>query len=574
MMTETREIHLGIPSHRRAVETLLAEAGIRLDDGLDFYAGVYDPADNLLGGAGLCGDVIKCVAVRPAARSLGVTNSLVSRLRQEAASRGIRHLCLFTKPENEEMFSSLAFHTVGRASRAILMETDPRGISGYVEKLRRLAAPGRNGVIVMNCNPFTLGHRYLIEEASRRVDNLYIIPVSEEKSLFSYAERRAMIEAGCRDMANVHVCPGSRYAVSAATFPSYFLKRVEDATDASIALDLDIFGRHIAGALGASVRFVGTEPGDPLTRRYNELMKAILPGKGIEVIEIERLAGEGSAISASRVRESLAAGRIAEAAGMLPASSLPVVLAREAAACLRAELHATPKPGLVDEADCGSHTDMDLPLMERSIEAITPFFARMVENAHAGAAQLQRIGVEAERTMLEATGGVNTHRGAIFAVSLALAAFMRLRDTATEISPALLSREIISIAREILPAEGTHGSEVRKTYSVPGALDNARTGYRELMESWLPFLRENLSHPHCLLLTLLKIMSEISDSNVLHRGGCAGERMVREEANALLDNFSIPALESANKRFIEHNLSPGGAADMLALTLLIHKLTS
>lgn len=575
MITETRQIHLGIPSQRLMVQSLLEEAGIRLDDKLDFYVGVFDPSDTLLGGAGLCGDVIKCVAVSESARDLGVTNTLVSRLRQEASSRGMRHLTLFTKPENESVFTSLAFHMVGRSDKAILMESDPRGISGYADTLRAMATEGRNGVIVMNCNPFTLGHKYLIETAAGRVDHLYVIPVGEDRSLYTYSERVRMIEAGCRDIENVIVCPGSRYAVSASTFPSYFLKRIEDTTDVSIALDLDIFARHIAPALGASVRFVGTEPCDMLTSRYNELMKSILPARGIVVEEIERMnADDGKPVSASRVRKAIAEGGMLDAARMLPSSSLPVLLAKEAAAALRAELHSTPKPGLVDEADNGAHADMDITLMERSIDAITPFFERIMENAQASAETLQQIGREAEEAMLVETGGVNTHKGAIFAMSLALVAFKRLCDAGVSVTSDSLSCEISMVAQSISRPEGTHGAATYKRYSSPGALDNARTGYRQLFDSWLPFLRNNLSHPSCHLLTLLKIMSEISDSNVLHRAGPDGACFVRQEACHLLDNFSISAMESANKRFIERNISPGGAADMLALTLLINKITS
>lgn len=574
MITETREIHLGIPSQRLMVQALLEEAGIRLDDKLDFYVGVFDSSDTLLGGAGLCGDVIKCVAVSEAARDLGVTNTLVSRLRQEASSRGLRHLTLFTKPENESVFESLAFHTIGRSHKAILMESNPRGISGYADILRSMAVAGRNGVIIMNCNPFTLGHKYLITEAARRVDHLYVIPVGEDKSLYTYSERVRMIESGCRDIENVIVCPGSRYAVSASTFPSYFLKRIEDTTDVSIALDLDIFARHIAPALGASVRFVGTEPIDMLTSRYNELMKTILPVRGIAVEEIERMTAGGAPVSASRVRAAIAEGNMQEAVSMLPSSSLPVLLAREAADALRAELHATPKPGLVDEADTGAHHDMDLSLMERSINAITPFFERIIENAQASPEALQQIGRDAEKAMLDETRGVNTHRGAIFAMSLALVAFMRLIETGVNVTQESLSSEISMVAQSISRPQGTHGAATYQKYSSPGALDNARAGYRQLFDSWLPFLRANLSHHHYQLITLLKIMAEISDSNVLHRAGPDGALFVRQEAARLLGDFSISAMKRANECFVERNISPGGAADMLALTLLIHKLTS
>lgn len=104
----------------------------------------------------------------------------------------------------------------------------------------------------MNANPFTKGHRYLVETASKMVDNLYIIVVKEDKSLFSYQERKSMIEQGTKDIENVVVCKGSDYAISAATFPTYFLKELTDATDTHITLDLDLFSTYIAPALGIS----------------------------------------------------------------------------------------------------------------------------------------------------------------------------------------------------------------------------------------------------------------------------------------------------------------------------------
>ena len=135
----------------------------------------------------------------------------------------------------------------------------------------------QSGIIIMNCNPFTLGHRYLIEQAAQQVDTLYILVVREDCSMFGYDERKAMIVRGVAHINNVVVCDGSEYSISATTFPTYFLKSLSDASDTQMTLDIDLYRRHIAPALGATVRFVGTEPDDPLTRRYNELMKSMLP---------------------------------------------------------------------------------------------------------------------------------------------------------------------------------------------------------------------------------------------------------------------------------------------------------
>ena len=178
--------------------------------------------------------------------------------------------------------------------------------------------------------------------------------------------------------------------------------------------------------------------------------------------------------------------------------------------------------------------------------------------------------------MFEATGGVNTHKGAIFSVSLTLAAYMRLlrEHDAGEITPALLGGEISRIARDIPRAAGTHGSNVHKRHNLPGALDNARDGYEQLRRSWLPFMVEHSGSPHCLHLTLLKIMTELNDSNVLHRAGLRGADYLKAKATDLLHDFSLQRMSELNADFIEKNLSPGGAADMLALTLLFNYLSN
>ena len=563
--TETRQLHLQLPAHKRAVEALLRDAGLRLDP-VDIYIGVFDFDDNLIGGAGLKGNVIKCVAVSEEARGLDITGSLISRLRTEAAQEGITDLFLFTKPENESVFRSLAFHTVGRAPKAILMETNPRGISSYCNYLRSLRRPGSCGAIVMNCNPFTKGHRYLIEQAAGQVDNLYVIPVKEDASEYSYAERREMIAAGCRDLENVTVCEGSPYAISRATFPDYFIKNLDESTDASILLDLDIFSSHIAPALGTTIRFAGSEPADALTRRYNSMMQSRLP----DFREIERLSCGSEAISASRVRELIATFNLQDAIPLLHPSSLPIILAHEAARALMAELHCTPKPGLVDEADAGAHTDMTLPLMERSIQAIRPYFSIIAREALAPASRLQQIGADAEQAMLSATGGVNTHKGAIFSMSLAIAAFMRLLSSGSKPTAESICAEISRIASDIPRPKGTHGQSVTRRYGVPGALETARSGYPELAADWLPFLISGSGD--ALHRTLLRIMSSLDDSNVIHRAGLSGAEYVKQQAQQLLDNYSHTGMKTLNRDFIARNISPGGAADMLALTLLFRTL--
>lgn len=576
---EIEVMPLSVSSVRRKVEGFLAANGLRLDDVQTYIAVTCD--DRIVAGGGLDGGVIKCVAVSEEARSEGITNALISRLISMSDTPAVK---VFTKPENEPVFASLGFRVIARAEKAVLMENGIGGLAGYVRYLEGLRSPGRNGVIVMNANPFTKGHRYLVEQAAGQVDRLYIIVVKEDRSRFSYAERMAMVESGTSDLDNVTVCQGSDYVISAATFPTYFLKSLDDAAPAHIALDLDLFVRHIAPALGAEIRFAGSEPTDALTAQYNAAMARVLPENGIEFIEIQRLAADavscdtkapeyaGTPVSASSVRRLLDNGRFHEAAALVPATTVPYLIAALVSRAMGMELDATPKPGLVDKSDSGSHGDMNYALMMRSIKTLRPYFAQFARTFDVD--DVRRIGIEAEHAMLDATGGVNTHKGALFCMGLTTSAVGRLYAEEGKIEECSLRRAIMELAAGIPESKGTHGAEAKERYGAAGALEMARMGYPELFDVWLPFIRSHGHDNESLLRLLLLIMSSLDDTNVLHRAGLAGLENVKNGSAALLNDFSHGAMEQMNKDFIKQRISPGGSADMLALTMFITFITN
>ena len=440
------------------------------------------------------------------------------------------------------------------------------------------------GVVVMNCNPFTLGHRYLIEQAAKQVERLFVMVVREDCSLFAYAERKAMVEQGVEHLKNVTVIDGSEYAISQATFPTYFLKRLDDAADTQMLLDLDLFRRHIAPALGATVRFVGTEPTDRLTRRYNQLMHEVLA----DVRETVRLEKEGNAVSASRVRKAMEQGDMSTIRQLVPPTTLPYIIAHLATQALQAELDTTPKPGLVDKDNNGAHRDMDYALMQRSIDTLHPYFVKLALLGCADAlpthTSIRDVGIEAERAMLSATNGVNTHKGALFSMGLAVVAAAHEKNTDS------LQTTIKALAASFPDTNGTHGSKAKLlskgTTAIKGALDNAREGYEMLFAEWLPFYIERRKEhdAHTLHKTLLRIMCDLDDTNVIYRTDLATAEEVKQEARALLDSFSkahtaedkekriaaeLLALKDMDKRYTARNISPGGAADMLSLTIFI-----
>lgn len=595
------EAPLSLNSVRRRVEAFLAANGLRLAP-LDRYVVVTrdEDGDEILAGGGLDGNVIKCVAVSESARSEGLMNILVSRLIAIAREEGRESVKAFTKPENEGIFKSLGFALIASSPNAILMENGRGGLPEYRKYLASLARPGRNGAIVMNANPFTKGHRYLVEQAASQVDNLYVIVVKEDRSRFPYVERKTMIEAGCAGLDNVVVCEGSDYAISAATFPTYFLKKLDDATDTQIALDLDLFVNHIAKPLGVTVRFAGSEPEDALTRRYNELMAEILPGTSVAVVrqdhqpdselvegsavrqarrpidfvEIPRLEQNGNPISATSLRRALDKGNLKEAMEYIPKSTVPYLVADLAERALRLELDTTPKPGLVDRRDNGAHKDMDYALMSKSISALRPYLTRLaVESAKdIDPAKIKEIGIEAEKAMLKATSGVNTHKGALFCIGLSVAAASCLACSTGAVEAYSFKELVSRAASEIPSARGTHGAEAKRSFKAVGALENARAAYPELFADWLPYYRSLEGDPFRCHKTLLHIMTTLDDTNILHRRGAEGLAHAEAEAARLLEDFSESGLSSLNKDFIRENISPGGSADMLSLTIFIESI--
>ena len=604
---EIQTLNPTTPRQRQRIEAFLKRNGLRFDD-MHYYAAITDDDGEMIAGGGLKGNVIKCVAVDDAHKGEAIANTLISHLIAHANEEGHSNVKLFTKPKNRQLFESLSFRLLAEAPEAVLMETGIGGLGDTVEALKKIKEEGEvckennqeckeeektnlnittpqhlnpstpqplttttplRGVVVMNCNPFTLGHRYLIEQAAKQVERLFVMVVREDCSLFSYAERKAMVEQGVAHLKNVTVIDGSEYAISQATFPTYFLKRLDDAADTQMLLDLDLFRRHIAPALGATVRFVGTEPTDRLTRRYNQLMHEVLA----DVREIVRLEKEGNAVSASRVRKAMEQGDMSTIRQLVPPTTLPYIIAHLATQALQAELDTTPKPGLVDKDNNGAHRDMDYALMQRSINTLHPYFVKLALLGCADAlpthTSIRDVGIEAERAMLSATNGVNTHKGALFSMGLAVVAAAHEKDT----DP--LQTTIKALAASFLDTNGTHGSKAKLlskgTTAIKGALDNAREGYEMLFAEWLPFYIERRKERDAYTLhkTLLRIMCDLDDTNVIYRTDLATAEEVKQEARALLDNFAEAALKDMDRRYTARNISPGGAADMLSLTIFI-----
>ena len=176
----------------------------------------------------------------------------------------------------------------------------------YKRKLRALKLPV--GAIVMNCNPFTLGHQYLIEYAAAQVVRLYVFVVEEDKSYFPFADRIELVRRGVKHLSNVEILPSGKFIVSQQTFSGYFNRTQFQDVQVDSSLDIEIFAKEIAPTLGITIRFAGEEPVDSVTRQYNETMRKILPRHGVEFREIPRKTFGNEVISASTVRKLLKSG--------------------------------------------------------------------------------------------------------------------------------------------------------------------------------------------------------------------------------------------------------------------------
>jgi len=304
--------------------------GLRFEPGFDDLVAVFQ--DGALVGVGARErDVLKMVAIDPAEQGGALLGALVTELARRGFAAGHDALFVFTKPELAGSFEALGFALLASAGRAALLEYGG-GLARWLETNRAVVRQGANGAVVVNCNPFTLGHRHLVEVAALAVETLYVFVVREDRSAFPFDVRLRRVRGGRRIRASVRGLDTSRYAVSAVTFPSYFLRRPDEAAAVQLELDLLLFGRRIAPFFHVTRRFFGTEPACATTRAYNDGMRRLLPALGVEAIEIPRKEAHGVAISASRVRAALRDGDLAGVADLVPETTAAFLRSDEARA--------------------------------------------------------------------------------------------------------------------------------------------------------------------------------------------------------------------------------------------------
>ena len=313
---------------------LLNQEGIKRDRNLDYTCVAYDSDYNIIGTGSCFGNTLRCLAVSHEHQGEGLTNKIVSHLIQYQFDRGNFHLFIYTKYTTYHLFKDLGFYEIVRIKdQIVFMENKKNGFNDYLKELSKSklndnANAKKIAAIVMNANPFTLGHLYLIEKASKENDIVHLFIVSEDKSIVPFNVRKKLIMEGTAHLKNIIYHDSGPYIISSATFPSYFQKDEKDVIESHANLDLEIFVK-IAKALNINVRYVGEEPTSLVTGIYNKIMEKKLPENGIECFVVKRKEMDGNIISASEVRKKIKEGNIEGIKNMVPDSTYKFFISEE-----------------------------------------------------------------------------------------------------------------------------------------------------------------------------------------------------------------------------------------------------
>jgi [citrate (pro-3S)-lyase] ligase len=315
----------------KEIKKFLEKQNLRFDDNLEYTVALYED-DKVIATGSFEGRTLKCIAVDDSYKGMGISNKIVSTLINEQYRRGNSQLFVYTKPKNYEMFKNLGFYKIAEVcNEVILLENNPYGIKNFAEKIGQKKAKGRVvSSVVVNCNPFTLGHKYLIEKASRESDIVHVFVVWEDKSVFPAKVRYELVKEGLQHLNNVILHKGEDYIISSATFPSYFLKKQDEVVKIHALLDVQIFIKYIVPALEINRRYVGEEPLCEVTQTYNNTMKELLPLAGVELIEVPRIVIDNGIISASRVRKLIKEKKLSDVKTLVPDTTYKSLLSKEA----------------------------------------------------------------------------------------------------------------------------------------------------------------------------------------------------------------------------------------------------
>ncbi len=337
MDSPVSEIHLRNPSDYKRWRNFLESLDIhnfsdkevqKIDTTLAIFSG-----DDLVATGSLAGNTLKYIGVcNKDVVSGSRFNTIVSALVSREFQQGIFHLFVFTKIKYSASFQHVGFNELAHTDDAAVLEDGSPDVNDYLNDIPKIAdQKGKKiGSIVMNANPFTSGHRFLVEQAAKQCDLVYVFVVNTDASLFSTSERFYLVKRGTADLKNVIVVNGGDYMVSYVTFPAYFLASSKDAIIYQTTMDARIFKNIIAKGLNIDVRFIGTEPLSRTTSIYNQVLQRQLPPE-VEVDEIERQTTDGNyPITATAVRRDLKDNELEEIKKLVPLSTFDFIKANQA----------------------------------------------------------------------------------------------------------------------------------------------------------------------------------------------------------------------------------------------------
>jgi len=312
---------------RELARTLIEQQGLRFEESFDAQFGVYE-GRQLVATAVRDRNVFKMFAIDPLYQGSSLLGELVSALLQNGYQTGYKSFFVFTPPTSASSFQACNFRPLVTHHKACLLEFG-NGLKQYLAAHKQQVRSGNNGAVVVNCNPFTLGHQYLIETAAAQVDHLYIFVVREDSSFFPFEVRYRLVQQGVAHLDNVTILDSGDYAVSGVTFPSYFLKADDDLQSLQMELDLLLFAKHLAPFFNVKTRFIGTEPYCRTTRIYSEFMQQMLPPFGMEAVQLDRCEVDDGVVSAFRVRQALRKEAFETVRRLVPETTLDFLLTDE-----------------------------------------------------------------------------------------------------------------------------------------------------------------------------------------------------------------------------------------------------
>ena len=322
------------------ISIFLENLGLDYEENVEMTLKVVEQSTREIVGTGsIAGKVIKCMAIDPNHRGLGLSAHILSLLVKEQFNRGKRNIFIFTSPKNiEETTGNVftGFNVIAKTDEIVLLEMGTSNLENYLDDLKFKSrgileqVEGPIGTIVVNCNPMTLGHQYLIETAAKECAFLFVFVVTEDRSHFPTNIRIRLVREGTSHLENVLVLEGGDYIISPATFPRYFMKEFDNISLAQARLDVTLFAEQIAPVLGINRRYVGEEPYCMVTKSYNQAMQEILIPKGIDLRIVPRKEFKGEPISASKVRDLLEKEKFNEIIDLVPPTTYNFLISKEA----------------------------------------------------------------------------------------------------------------------------------------------------------------------------------------------------------------------------------------------------